>query len=56
MTTKRHSADRTRSPRARSGSRRNKRLRNVPSRAADYPAGWRAFYHCDDTFSHAERP
>lgn len=49
-----HAADRTRSPRWRSGSRRNKRLRNTPTRAGDYPAGWLAFYHCDGTFSHAE--
>jgi hypothetical protein len=47
-------ADRTRSPRSRAGSRRNKRLHNVPSRAGDYPASWTAFYHCDGTFSHAE--
>lgn len=47
-------ADRTRSPQARSGSRRNKRLRNVPSRAADYPDSWCFFYHCDGSFSHAQ--
>lgn len=49
------SADRTRSARSRAGSRRNKRLRNVGPRSSDYPKGWRRFYHCDGTFSHAER-
>lgn len=47
-------AERTRSARWRAGSRRTKRLRNVPSRAREYPVGWVRFYHCDGTFSHAE--
>lgn len=38
------------------GSRRNKRLVLVQTRASDYPKrGWQMFYHCDGSFSHAER-
>lgn len=48
--------ERTRSPRWRAGSRRTKRLRNVPSREREYPPGWVRFYHCEGTFSHAEPP
>jgi hypothetical protein len=51
---KTHPADRTRSAKWRAGTRRNKRLRNVGPRAGDYPRGWRRFYHCDGTFSHAD--
>lgn len=45
------SADRTRSADSRAGSRRNRRLRNVGTRAKDYPPGFMHLYHCDGTYA-----